>query len=169
MDIEEEECDYEGDDNDYEDEEDDDPQLYKYDHDLYEKDNAVQGRRRSNRLNPMKGWQNFGKPNLGEEMAEAQNRMNIDNNRNEQPMYNQPIGPKQLPKGMRWSNKRNQMYDPAKGLREWRDQGGKPGPRDSKIKGVRPEDTVDFGDLLNIVSQQGDMIKKMLKKGSKNQ
>ncbi|PKY13099.1 hypothetical protein RhiirB3_424844, partial [Rhizophagus irregularis] len=53
---------------DYEYEEYDDPQLYSYERDLYEKDNPVQERRISNRINPVQGWKNFGKPNLDKDI-----------------------------------------------------------------------------------------------------
>ncbi|PKK40819.1 hypothetical protein RhiirC2_805293, partial [Rhizophagus irregularis] len=63
---------YEESDNDYDYENDEynDPQLYNYDYDLYEKNNPVQGRRKSNRLNFTQGWQTFGKPNLDKEIME---------------------------------------------------------------------------------------------------
>ncbi|PKY59540.1 hypothetical protein RhiirA4_482354 [Rhizophagus irregularis] len=109
----------ENEDYDYEDEESDDnenyeyedyndPQLYNYDRDLYKKDNPVQERRRSNRINPKKEWQVFGKPNLEKEIArqEKQKQRAIRNRKeipmeedeeneleDEQPMYSSPIGP----------------------------------------------------------------------------
>jgi hypothetical protein len=102
-------------------------------------------------------------------MEEARNRMNEDNENEirQQPIYDQPIGPQPLPRGMRWSNKRNQMYEPAEALRKWRENGGKSRPRDSKITGVKPTDKVDYESLLNIVNQQGNILKKMLRKGEK--
>jgi hypothetical protein len=161
----------------YEYEEYNDPQIYQFDRELYEKDNhQIKERRRSNRLNPTQGWQTFGKPDLREEVAEVQNRMNIDNDivRNQtydppivnNQTYDQPIDPNHLPPGMKWSKKKNQMYDPTEGLRKWRAAGGKAGPRESKIKGVKPEDKVDYENLLNIVNQQGNMIKRMISKGN---
>ena len=39
------------------------------------------------------------------------------------------------------------MYDPMEGLRKWRAAGGKAGPRESKITGVKPEDEVDYENL----------------------
>ena len=144
----------------------DEPQIYQFDRELYEKDNhQIKERRRSNRLNPEEGRKRFRKPSLREEIAGVQNGMNIDNNTERNQIYDQPIGPNPIPKGMKWSNRRNQMYDPMEGLRRWRAAGGKAGPRESKITGVKPEDKVDYESLLNIVSQQGNMIKKMMKKG----
>ena len=147
--------------------EEDIAELKKLVYDLYAKDTAAQERRKNNRLNPMTGWQNFGKPNLEKEMAEARNRMNVDYDirAEEQPMYDRPIGPEPLPKGMKWSSKRNQIYDPTEGLRKWREQGGKPRPRESKVTGVQPTDKVDYENLLNLRMQEINMIKKMLKKG----
>ena len=58
------------------------------------------------------------------------------------------------------------MYDPMEGLRKWRATVGKIGPRESIITGVKPEDKVDYENLYNIVSQQGNMIKKMMRKGN---
>ena len=143
----------------------DEPQIYQFDRELYEKDNhQIKERRRSNRLNPEEGRERkFRKPNVREEITGVQNRMNVDIEGNQD--YDQPIGPNPIPKGMKWSNRRNQMYDPMEGLRRWRSAGGKAGPRESKITGVKPEDKVDYESLLNIVSQQGNMIKKMMKKG----
>ncbi|UZO03377.1 uncharacterized protein OCT59_023784 [Rhizophagus irregularis] len=53
------------------------------------------------------------------------------------------------------------------GINRWKEAGGKRGPRKDNIVGVRPKDPVDYGNLLNIVEQQGKMIKRMLKKGVK--
>jgi hypothetical protein len=53
------------------------------------------------------------------------------------------------------------------GINRWKEAGGKRRPREDKIRGVRPEDPVNYENLINIVKQQENMIKKMLKKGSK--
>ena len=84
----------------------------------------------------------------------------------DQPMYDRPVGPN-ISKGFRYSKKRGEYYDSLEGLRKWREAGGRQGPRKDKIMGVQSKDTVDYGSLLEIVSQQGNMIKKMLKKGNK--
>ncbi|CAB4483949.1 unnamed protein product [Rhizophagus irregularis] len=89
-----------------------------------------------------------------------------DQSIDDQPMYDKPIELK-IPKGYRYSKRRGEYYDSLVGLRKWRDGGGKRGPNRNNIIGVKPEDTVNYKSLLNIVNQQGDMIKKMMKKGSK--
>ncbi|GBC25854.2 ribonuclease H-like domain-containing protein [Rhizophagus irregularis DAOM 181602=DAOM 197198] len=185
MDIEEYEEDY-----DYENEESDDDydhenneynnsQLYNYDRDLYEKDNPVQERRRSNRINPKQGWKNFGKPNLDKEIEERgkeeykyRNRREVpmeEDVGDEQPMYDRPIGPNNtnIPKRYKWSKKRGEYYDTMEGINRWKEAGGKRRPREDKIIGVKSKDPVDYENLLNIVEQQGRMIKKMIRKGDK--
>ncbi|CAB4416254.1 unnamed protein product [Rhizophagus irregularis] len=157
----------ENEDYDYEDEESDDnenyeyedyndPQLYNYDRDLYKKDNPVQERRRSNRINPKKEWQVFGKPNLEKEIAKQEkqkqkairNRKKIpmeEDEEDEQPMYDEPIGPSNtnIPKRYKWSKKRGEYYDTMEGINRWKEAGGKRGPRKDNIIGVRPKDLVD--------------------------
>ncbi|GBC11404.2 ribonuclease H-like domain-containing protein [Rhizophagus irregularis DAOM 181602=DAOM 197198] len=185
IDIEDREEDY-----DYEDEESDDDydhenneynnsQLYNYDRDLYEKDNPVQERRRSNRINPVQGWKVFGKPDLDKEIAERgkeeykyRNRREVpmeEDVGDEQPMYDRPIGPDNtnIPKRYKWSKKKGGYYDTMEGINRWKEAGGKRKPREDKITGVRSKDPVDYGNLLNIVEQQGRMIKKMIRKGDK--
>ncbi|RGB21600.1 hypothetical protein C1646_777654 [Rhizophagus diaphanus] len=199
MDVEQEEYDYEeydetDDDDDYEDEDYDDPQLYRYEYDLYRKDNLKEEKRRDNRLNPLKGWQTFGKSDLNKEIARREydermkNRVTIpmdeDNDiRGDRPMYDQPIeikipegyryskergewyNPlvedndirgdrpmnnrpvKEGPKRMIYSKKREIWYDPIAGIRKWRDEGGK---RESKVRGIHPEDAINYENLLNI-------------------
>src|SRR6185369_9288973 len=136
------------DDYDYENEGYDDPQLYSYDRDLYEKDNPVQGRKRSNRINPTQGWKNFGKPNLDKEIIEKGKEEYKFRNRREtpmeeedkQPMYDRSIGPDNtnIPRRYRWSKKKGDYYDTMEGINKWRDAGGKPGPRRDNIVGVNP-------------------------------
>ena len=164
-----------------EDYEDDDPQLYSYDRDLYEKDNPVQERRRSNRINPEKGWKTFGKPNLDKEIIER--KLDEQNYRkraevpmeeylgDEQPMYDRPIGPDNtnIPKRYKWSKKRGGYYDTMEGINRWKAAGGKRKPREDKIVGVKPKDPVEYGNLLNIMEQQTKMLKKMMKKGDKTE
>ncbi|EXX53199.1 hypothetical protein RirG_246200 [Rhizophagus irregularis DAOM 197198w] len=164
----------ESDDNyDYEYEEYDDPQLYSYERDLYEKDNPVQERRRSNRINPAQGWKNFGKPNLDKDIVERgkedykyRNREEtpMEEKEDEQPMYDRPIGPDNtnIPKRYKWSKKRGEYYNTMEGINRWKEAGGKRGPRKDNIVGVKSKDPVDYGNLLNIVEQQGKMIKRML-------
>ncbi|EXX54197.1 hypothetical protein RirG_236830 [Rhizophagus irregularis DAOM 197198w] len=164
------------DDYDHKNNEYDDPQLYNYNRDLYEKDNPVQERRRSNRLNPMQGWKVFGKPDLDKEIAERgkeeykyRNRKGVPMEEyvgDEQPMYNRPIGPDNtnIPKRYKWSKKRGEYYDTMEGINRWKKVGGKRRPREDKIIGVNSKDPVDYGNLLNIVEQQGRMIKKMIRK-----
>ena len=55
------------------------------------------------------------------------------------------------------------------GINRWKEAGGKRRPREDKIKGVKPEDPVDYENLCNIIGQQERMIKKMLKKGDKTE
>src|SRR6185295_8134882 len=107
-------------------------QLYKYNYDLYEKDRAVQERRRSNRLNPKQEWKTFGRPNLEREIAKEKkqekrkfdNRMELPMEEDEdeqldgQPMYERPVGPN-VPKGYRYSKKRGEYYDSLEGIRKW--------------------------------------------------
>ncbi|RGB29220.1 hypothetical protein C1646_672605 [Rhizophagus diaphanus] len=69
----------------------------------------------------------------------------------DQPLYEKPIGPN-VPKGYRYSKKRGEYYDSMAGIRKWRESGGKAKPRDSKITPVKPEDTVKYEELLNIVN-----------------
>jgi hypothetical protein len=83
-------------------------------------------------------------------------------------MYEQPIGPEGIPKGMRWSKKLGRWYDPAAGLKKWREQGNKPRPRGSNTKPVHPNDNVTYDQLLHILSQPGYEIKKGLNKGKGN-
>ena len=77
-----------------------------------------------------------------------------------------------IPKGLKWSKKRGMYYDPTAGLKRYREaieKGERERPvRSDKITPVKPEDTVNYGKLLDIVNQQGKMIKRMLKKGNKN-
>ncbi|CAB4478935.1 unnamed protein product [Rhizophagus irregularis] len=155
--------------------------CFSYDRDLYEKDNPVQERRRSNRLNPMQGWKVFGKPDLDKEIAERGKEEYKYRNRretpmeeyvgDEQPMYNRPVGPDNtnIPKRYKWSKKRGEYYDTMEGINRWKEAGGKCRPRENKIIGVKSKDPVDYGNLLNIVEQQGRMIKKMIKKGYKTE
>ncbi|GBC20795.2 ribonuclease H-like domain-containing protein [Rhizophagus irregularis DAOM 181602=DAOM 197198] len=176
-DDEHEEYEESDDDYDYEYGEYDNPQLYNYERDLYEKDNPV--RRRSNRINPTQGWKNFGKPNLDKDIVERgkeeykyRNRKEIPMEEymgDEQPMYDGPIGldNTNISKRYKWSKKRGEYYDTMEGINRWKEAGGKRGPRKDNIVGVRPKDPVDYGNLLNIVEQQGKMIKRMLKKGVK--
>ncbi|CAB4478493.1 unnamed protein product [Rhizophagus irregularis] len=165
----------ESDDNyDYEYEEYDDPQLYSYERDLYEKDNPVQERRISNRINPVQGWKNFGKPNLDKDIVERgkedykyRNREEtpMEEEEDEQLMYDRPIGPDNtnIPKRYKWSKKRGEYYNTMEGINRWKETGGKCGPRKDNIVGVKSKDPViDYGNLLNIVEQQGKMIKRML-------
>ncbi|CAB4491736.1 unnamed protein product [Rhizophagus irregularis] len=169
------------DDYDHENNEHDNPQLYSYNRDLYEKDNPVQERRRSNRLNPVQGWKVFGKPDLDKEIAERgkeeykyRNRREVPMEEyvgDEQPMYDRPVGPDNtnIPKRYKWSKKRGEYYDTMEGINRWKEAGGKRRPREDKIIGVKSKDLVDYGNLLNIVEQQGRMIKKMIRKGDKTE
>ena len=181
----EEECDEDSDsdddDEDYENNGYDNPQLYSYDRDLYEKDNPVQERRKSNRINPERGWKVFGKPNLdkeimGRKLDEQNYRKKVEvlmkeDEEDEQSMYDRPIGPDNtnIPKRYKWSKKRGQYYDTMEGINRWKAAGGKRRPREDKIVGVKPKDPVEYGNLLNIMEQQTKMLKKMMKKGEKTE
>ncbi|UZN99367.1 uncharacterized protein OCT59_000644 [Rhizophagus irregularis] len=168
------------DDYNYEYEEYDDSQLYSYERDLYEKDNPVQERRRSNRINPVRGWKNFGKLNFDKDIVERgkedykyRNREEtpMEEEEDEQPMYNRPIGPDNtnIPKRYKWSKKRGEYYDTMEGINRWKEAGEKRRLRKDNIVGIKSKDPVDYRNLLNIVEQQGKMIKRMLKKGNKTE
>ncbi|GBC41200.2 ribonuclease H-like domain-containing protein [Rhizophagus irregularis DAOM 181602=DAOM 197198] len=151
------------DDYDHENNEHDNSQLYSYNRDLYEKDNPVQERRRSNRLNPVQGWKVFGKLDLDKEIAERGKEEYKYRNRREVPME-EYVGDE-----YKWSKKRGEYYDTMEGINRWKEAGGKRRPREDKIIGVKSKDPVDYGNLLNIVEQQGRMIKKMIRKGDKTE
>ncbi|EXX65099.1 hypothetical protein RirG_136530 [Rhizophagus irregularis DAOM 197198w] len=82
-------------------------------------------------------------------------------------MYDGPVGldNTNISKRYKWSKKRGEYYDTMEGINRWKEAGGKRGPREDNIVGVRSKDPVDYGNLLNIVEQQGRMIKRMLRKG----
>ncbi|RGB35235.1 hypothetical protein C1646_759627 [Rhizophagus diaphanus] len=132
---------YEEMDNDYDGYEEEyyDPYLYKYDYDLYNKDNPVTERRRSNRLNPLEGWRTFGKPNLDKEVLEKARQDEQVRNRVEAPMDEDNDG---------------ELYDKAAGLRKYWDEvrrGERERPtRKNKITPVKPKDAVDYENLLDI-------------------
>ncbi|CAG8611509.1 2147_t:CDS:2 [Rhizophagus irregularis] len=144
------------------------------------KDNPVQERRRSNRINPVRGWKNFGKLNFDKDIVERgkedykyRNREEtpMEEEEDEQPMYNRPIGPDNtnIPKRYKWSKKRGEYYDTMEGINRWKEAGEKRRLRKDNIVGIKSKDPVDYRNLLNIVEQQGKMIKRMLKKGNKTE
>ncbi|CAG8756521.1 11601_t:CDS:2, partial [Rhizophagus irregularis] len=134
------------DDYDHENNEHDNSQLYSYNRDLYEKDNPVQERRRSNRLNPVQGWKVFGKLDLDKEIAERGKEEYKYRNRREVPMEeyvgDEPVGPDNtnIPKRYKWSKKRGEYYDTMEGINRWKEAGGKRRPREDKIIGVKSKD-----------------------------
>ncbi|EXX68297.1 hypothetical protein RirG_106500 [Rhizophagus irregularis DAOM 197198w] len=152
------------DDYDYEYGEYDNSQLYSYDRDLYEKDNPV--RRRSNRLNPVQGWKVFGKLDLDKDIVErGKKNINIGIEEKFQWKNMWEMSNQCMMDRYKWSKKRGEYYDTMEGINRWKEAGGKRGPREDNIVGVRSKDPVDYGNLLNIVEQQGRMIKRMLRKG----
>ena len=73
-------------------------------------------------------------------------------------------------KGWRWATKAERWYNSyAKGLGPWREAGNKPDHTKSKIHGIKPEDTVTYKNLREIVEQQSKYIKKMEAKGRRDQ
>ncbi|CAB4492630.1 unnamed protein product [Rhizophagus irregularis] len=136
--------------NDYEDRE------LNYYNELYAKDNAVKPRRQSRRLNPTVGYKNNDEGgNLQEELREAGNRMDdreipsgttapsYTPERTEQ-NWDRPTGPRK----MKWSNKRQDYYDPTEGLRKWREAGGPTKPR---VYGPRLTDEIPSYDIVGDV------------------
>ncbi|PKK61729.1 hypothetical protein RhiirC2_718213 [Rhizophagus irregularis] len=127
-----------------------------YYNELYAKDNAVKPRRQIRRTNPIVRYRNNNEEgNLQEELREAGNRMDdreipsgttapsYTPERTEQ-NWDKPIGPRK----MKWSNKRQDYYDPTEGLRKWREAGGPIKPR---VYGPRLTDEISSYDLVGDV------------------
>ncbi|EXX67813.1 hypothetical protein RirG_110950 [Rhizophagus irregularis DAOM 197198w] len=127
-----------------------------YHNELYAKDNAVKTRRQTRRSNPIVGYKNNGEEgNLQEELREAGNRMDdreipsgttapsYTPERTEQ-NWDRPIGPRK----MKWSNKRQDYYDPTEGLRKWREAGG---PTKLRVYGPRLTDKIPPYDIIGDV------------------
>ncbi|GET60416.1 ribonuclease H-like domain-containing protein [Rhizophagus irregularis DAOM 181602=DAOM 197198] len=141
-----------------------------YHSELYAKDNAVKTRRQTRRTNPTVGYKNNNEEgNLQEELRGAGSRMddreipsgtttpNYIPERTEQ-NWDKPIGPRK----MKWSNKRQDYYDPTGGLRKWREAGGPTKPREYGPRltdEIRPYDiegdvkncraNITYGQLIN--------------------
>ncbi|CAB4444403.1 unnamed protein product [Rhizophagus irregularis] len=111
-----------------------DGELNYHENELYAKDNAVKARRQSRRINPTMGYKNNNEEeNLQEELREAGNRMDYsgtttprDTPERTEQNWDRPIGPRK----MKWSNKRQDYYDPTEGLRKWRESGKLMKPRE---------------------------------------
>ncbi|PKY57233.1 hypothetical protein RhiirA4_428821 [Rhizophagus irregularis] len=156
-----------------------DRELNYHDNELYAKDNAVKTRRQSRRMNPTTGYKNNNEEgNLQEELREAGNKMDYsgtttprDTPERTEQNWDNPIGPRK----MKWSNRRQDYYDPTEGLRKWRESGRPTKPREygprltdeippydivRDVKSCRAN--ITYGQLVN----ENEKYRKQLREGT---
>jgi cellular nucleic acid-binding protein len=140
-----------------------DQEIYYQDRDYYEDVEtypADRVPRRSNRLNPL----------AGEQTVEV-NEPEINDFRQQRPVEQSiPMKKDGTPYKSR-VKKDGTTYYPGQQMRQGYDNwlakkraAGEP-LRQSNIRGVKPQDNVDYESLMKIMSQQPEMIKKMMNKG----